>query len=165
MQRKTRISPDHMEDQNSMVKTNFKDGVLKGMRKMRDSYPKGFFDFEMGETYGSGGIFETKISIRINPQSLLADTEDIQNLISLGFFEEKASQKIEGKFMLFLKSSRDESDVIAYHPYNDGCLNPTSNDSAQRYLDGRKRLDDIQEEAYNIIRGLLTENSILGENQ
>ena len=165
MQRKIRISPDHIEDKNAMIKSNFKDGVLKGMRKMRDSYPKGFFDFEMGETYGGGGIFETKISIRINPQALLADTEDTQDLISLGFFEEKAPQKIDGKFMLFLKSSRDESDVIAYHPYNDGYLSPASYESTQRYLDTRKRLKNTQEESFNIIKGLLTNNGILPENQ
>lgn len=165
MQRKTRISPDHMEDQNSSIRFNFKDTILKGMRKMKDTYPRGFFDFEIVDSYGSGRIFETRLVIKINPQALLAGTEDVQDLISLGFFNEKSAHEIEGKFMLFLKLDGSESDVLAYHPYNDGWLNPASNDSAHRHLDGRKRLNDIQEEAYNIIKGLLTENSILEKNQ
>ena len=156
-----------MHDMEYHIKFHFKDGVLKGLRKMKSSYPKGFFEFSIEDTHGGGNIFETRVVITINQQALLTlDAEGMEELIAMGMFEEKKPQVAEGKFMLFMGNSNRESTSLCYHAYHDGSpLAYVSGYGSEEHLKDSRDLKDIPQNVVKILTTLLTKNGIIKEEQ
>ena len=161
-----KTSPDHLHDMECYIKFHFKDGVLKGLRKMKSSYPKGFFEFSMNDTYGGGNIFETRVVITINQQALLTlEAGGMEDLVAMGMFEEQKPQVAEGKFMLFMGNSNSESTSLCYHAYHDSPLSYVDGYKSEEYLKDSRDLKDIPQNIVKILTTLLTKKRIIKEEQ